>query len=265
MTRERRLRTWFLNPDSGAARSSQRSWRRLRYGRSRLHELDELAHPGAVVGPAADGDEGAVDHDIAVDELGPGCADVGLEVGVAGDRLALRAARRDHEQRAVAVGRDRLARLDEVADDRDGLRLVPQVLGRPAAGQDEAVVGRRVDLVEPEVGLDAVAGLLGVGVEAGLEVVDDREEGPLRRGDDVDLPALFLEAVLGVVDLLRLARVAGQEQDLASWRDVLAACPSRGQPRRQANSRDAALQGAAAFHVKHRRSALTLARRASIQ
>src|SRR5207302_8749657 len=62
--------------------------------------------------------------------------------------------------------------------------------------------------------LDAVAGLLGVRVEAGLEVMDDREEGPLLGGGDVDLPTLLFQAVLGVVDLLRLARVPGEQQDL---------------------------------------------------
>ena len=149
---------------------------------SGLQEPDELAHPGSVVGPAADRDERAVDDDVAIDELGPGAAEVELEIGIAGHRLASRPAGGDDEQGSVAVRRDRLARLDEVADDRDGLSAVPQVLGRPAAGQDEPVVGRRVDLVESEVGLDAIAGLLGVGVEAGLEVVDDREEGTASPG-----------------------------------------------------------------------------------
>ena len=41
-----------------------------------LQQLDELPHPGTVVGPSSDRDERSVDHDVAVDEFrarGRGC------------------------------------------------------------------------------------------------------------------------------------------------------------------------------------------------
>src|SRR5262249_36599870 len=56
--------------------------------------------------------------------------------------------------------------------------------------------------------------LLGVGVEAGLEIVDDGEEGPLLRGGDVHLPPFLLEPELGVVDFLSLSGIARDHQDL---------------------------------------------------
>ena len=90
--------------------------------------------------------------------------------------LALHAAGRGHQERPVAIGADRLAGLDEVTGDGDGLRFVPEIFRSPAAREYQAVVARRVDLIDPEVCLDSIAGLLRVGVETWLEIVDDREK-----------------------------------------------------------------------------------------
>ena len=122
----------------------------------------------------------------------------------------------------MAVGRDRLAALDEVADHGNSAGLVAQVFGRAPAGENQPVIRRGIDVVEPEVGLDSISRLLGVGIEAGFEVVHDREEDTLLGRDDVDLPPLLFEPELGVIDLLSLARVARQQQYLEHGLPALA-------------------------------------------
>ena len=52
-----------------------------------------------------------------------------------------------------------------------------QVLGRPAAEHEDGLVVVDAHVVERQVGLGAVAGLLDVGVPARLEVVDDEVAG----------------------------------------------------------------------------------------
>src|SRR5690606_22856307 len=82
-----------------------------------LEQADELAHPGPVIRPAPDGDDRPGDDHVAVDELSAGAAHLGREVGIAGHRPAPAVAGSEQQERAVAVGRDRLAGLEEVADD----------------------------------------------------------------------------------------------------------------------------------------------------
>ena len=91
----------------------------------------------------------------------------------------------------AAIG---LRGFEEVAHDRDRLRAGFAGTRAPAAGQHQAVVCSGDHVVEPEVGLHAIAGLLGVGVESRLEVVDDREKHALLGRRDLNLPALFLQA-----------------------------------------------------------------------
>jgi hypothetical protein len=55
-----------------------------------------------------------------------------------------------------------------------------------------------VDVGEGQVGLPGVAGLLGVGVVAVDEVVDEKLQLLLGRAGDVDLVALFEQALVGV-------------------------------------------------------------------
>ena len=94
---------------------------------------------------------------------------------------------------------------------------VPQVFRCPSAGKHEAVILLGLDFVEAEIRLHAIARLLGVGVEARLEVVDNREEDTLLEARDVDLPAFFFQPVLGVVDLLGFSSVPREQQRFSAW------------------------------------------------
>ena len=98
-----------------------------------IEQSDELAHPGAAVGPATDLDERPVYNDLAVDELGAGGPKVGFQIRVAGHRLSNSTARRNHKEWTVAVGRDRFPGIEVVPDDRDRLRAIAEILGSPAA------------------------------------------------------------------------------------------------------------------------------------
>ena len=70
----------------------------------------------------------------------------------------------------------RLVRVEEGLEDLAEFGVVAEVLGGAAARDDESGVLAGVDLGEGQVGGPGVAGLLGVGVEAGFEVMDDEAE-----------------------------------------------------------------------------------------
>src|SRR5208337_2247828 len=91
---------------------------------------------------------------------------------------------------------------------------VSQVFRCSSTWEHETVILIGLHLVQPEIGFHAIAGFLGVSREAKLEIVYHRKESPLFESRDPNFPALFFEAVLGVVDLLRLSRITGQQEDL---------------------------------------------------
>ena len=80
-------------------------------------------------------------------------------------------ARRSQQLRTVAERGNGLVGLGKVADDVENFGVEAQILGRAAAGNDEAVVARGIDLVECGVEREVVAALFSVGLIA-LEVVD---------------------------------------------------------------------------------------------
>ncbi len=92
-------------------------------------------------GPGGAGDEVAVGDgvgDVEGDEDGAGEFDLGGAGGVGVDALARDDAGGGQKLRAVAESGDGLVGFGEVADDLEDARVEAQVLGRAAAGDDEA-------------------------------------------------------------------------------------------------------------------------------
>src|SRR5271157_3436337 len=114
----------------------------------------------------------------------------------------------------MAVGRDRLSGLQEVANYGNRRRAVSQVFRCSSTWEHETVILIGLHLVQPKIGFHAIAGFLGVSIEARLEVVYHRKESPLLGSRDPNFPALFFEAVLGVIDLLCLPSITGEQKDL---------------------------------------------------
>jgi hypothetical protein len=83
--------------------------------------LDELGVESVKVIGFATGDEALVDVDFLVDPLGAGVAQVGLQAWPGGQRAAVNDPRVDQGPRRVADRADRLARLEEGADELDGV------------------------------------------------------------------------------------------------------------------------------------------------
>ena len=81
----------------------------------------------------------------------------------------------------MAVGGDRLAGFEEVANQGDRRWAVAQVFRCPSSRQNQTLILLGLDFVQPKIGLDAIAGFFGVRIEPGLEVVDDREKSALSR------------------------------------------------------------------------------------
>src|SRR5271157_2877437 len=82
----------------------------------------------------------------------------------------------------MAIGGDRLSGLQEVANYGNRRRLVSQVFRCSSTWENETVILIGLHLVQPEIGFHAIAGFLGVSVEARFEVVYHRKESPLLRG-----------------------------------------------------------------------------------
>ena len=113
----------------------------------------------------------------------------------------------------MADGEDPLAGAVEGAQDFEQGLVVAQILGgAPAQQKDGSVVLAR-DLVEGEVGFQAVAAAFDVGVPTGLEIVHDQVQAAAGGGGHDGLPTFFLEAVDGVQGFVGLAAIAGDDED----------------------------------------------------
>src|SRR5829696_1386323 len=104
--------------------------------------LDKLgAERVQVVGVAAR-DEALVDHHLLVDDLGARVAQVGADARIGGHPPSARHVGLDEDPGSVADRADRLAGLEEVLDEADGVLVDPQVVGvdRPAREDQAGVV-----------------------------------------------------------------------------------------------------------------------------
>jgi hypothetical protein len=167
-----------------------------------------------VIRPSARRDHDAVDHAGAVDVLGSRRGHVGLERRVGGRSATFENAQRRKRERRVAQLRDRLVLREEVLGNPLEVGVVPDVLRCATSRDHDPRVLRRVDLGEGEVGVPGVARLLRVRVVALDEVVDDELKLFLARGCDLDVVALFEQALVRIQHLQRLRRVSGEQQDL---------------------------------------------------
>jgi len=189
---------------------------------------DEGAHPRRVVGPRACRHHQTVDHYLGVDELRAGRRHVGGKRGVGGGAAAMQDAERRQRERRVAELGHGTRILEEVPDDPLEVRIVAEVLGCPAAGDDEGRVPGRVDLGEGEVGRPRLARLLRVGVEALDEVVYHELEPLPRWRRDLDFVPFLAQALIRIEDLERLRSVAGENEDACHACQLLERHPRAG-------------------------------------
>ena len=112
-----------------------------------------------------------------------------------------------------------LVGLGKVANHVENLGVEAQILGRAAAGNDEAVVVRGIDLVEGGIEREVVAALFGVGLIA-LEVVNRGANliaFLLAGTDGVNGVAHHLQRLKRNHDLVVLNKIAGQQQELCMF------------------------------------------------
>ena len=166
-------------------------------------------------------------------KLGPGGLHVHLQRRIGGDPAPVQGADRGGQQRAVTDLRDRLVRVEERLQDLAQFQVVAEILGSSPARDHQGHVLPGVHLGEGEVGGPGVAGFLGVGVEAVLEVVHHETERLAARGRDMHLVALLAQPLVGIEHLKGLGRVAGHDEDLRRhaahlqlWMSTLSTAPS---------------------------------------
>ena len=158
-------------------------------------------------------DHRLVDGDVRV--LGTRGADFACAGRICRDDAAADHVRRREDLGGVADGGDGLVRLGELPDAIDDLLVEPQVLGRPAAGDEQRIVISETDVVEGRVEREVVPALLGVGLVA-FEIVDgspDLVALLLARADRFHRVADRLQRLERHHDLVVLPVVAHQHQD----------------------------------------------------
>jgi len=114
---------------------------------------------------------------------------------------------------AMAVGEYPLACAVEGTQDVEQRFVIAKILGRPSARQKDRGVVLDANLLEREIGLQAIPAAFDLGVPAGLEIVHDQVQPAAGWGGHSGLPSSFLETEDGVEGLVRLAAVAGDDED----------------------------------------------------
>src|SRR5215212_8665649 len=174
--------------------------------------LDDLRAEGLEVVRVAARHESLVDHNLLVDDLGAGVAQVGADARVRSDLAPAGHVRLDEDPRAVADRPHRLAGLKEVLDEADGVLVDAQVVrvDRPSR-EDEALVVVDRGVADLAVDRDRVA-LVDVGVHRlDLAGVGRKELG---------LGARLLHGLARLVELDVLDAVGGEDRDLLSLKLV---------------------------------------------
>ena len=106
--------------------------------------------------------------------------------------------------------------VEEVPNDPLNVAVITDVLGSASAGDHDRRVVGGVDVLEGKVGVPAVAGFLGVGVIARLEVMNHEMELLLAQGRDLDVVSFLFQALVRIHHFQRLARITRQDQNF--WR-----------------------------------------------
>src|ERR1051326_2833659 len=148
--------------------------------------------------PRLCGYESPVTHRLFGDERAAGLFRFQADVLIAGDALAPRQPCRREYLDTVANREDPFPATIEFANDLDQLGVVPQILGRSATQDEQRAIVLNRDVVEGEVGFEAIAAPFDIGVPARLEIVHDEVEAAAGRSGDNRLPTLLLEAMNGV-------------------------------------------------------------------
>ena len=163
--------------------------------------------------PGLGADDAFIDDGLLVDKSGAGKFGFAAHVLVAGHAFAGGEPGGGQHLYAVADGEYPLACAVEGTQDVEQRFVIAQILGRPSAQQKDRGVVLDANLIEGEIGFQAIPAAFDVGVPAGLEIVHDQVQPAAGRGSHGGLPSFFLETVDGVKGLVGFAAVAGDDED----------------------------------------------------
>src|SRR5262249_4682388 len=172
----------------------------------------ELAHERRVIVPGARRHQVARHHHRLIDVGRPAAFRVELALRHGRHRPAAQHARRRDDLDAVTDAGHGQVAVEERPYDAHQVRVVAQVLGGTAAGDDEAVVLLGLDVLEGDVSRKVVAWALAGDVPAFGPLVKHQGVGALRRAGDDDLVAGLLHAEERVERVEHLGGVADDEQ-----------------------------------------------------
>src|SRR4029077_7384128 len=126
------------------------------------------------------GNHHPIHHGLGIDKFGAGGLNVWLESRIRGSATTFKDACSKKRERRGTKLRDRLFLVEEMSDDLAEVFVVANVFGRSSTRNDQRYIVSRIHIFESEVGVPRIAGLLGVGIESRLEIVDHETQLLLR-------------------------------------------------------------------------------------
>lgn len=164
--------------------------------------------------PGLASDYAAITNGLLVDKCTSSLLRFEANVFIARDALAFREAGGGEYLDAMADGEDPFLLHVEFADNIEQAPIIAKVLTSAAAQNQDGIVVIRIYLVEREVGLQAVAGTLDIGIPSWLKVVHYEMEATNRRSSNGGAPIFLAKPMNRIKRFVRFASISGNDQYL---------------------------------------------------
>ena len=164
--------------------------------------------------PGLAGDHAAITNGLLVYKCSSSLLGFEADVFIAGNALAFRDSGGGEHLDAMADSEDPFLLHIEFPDNVEQAPIIAEVLRSAAAQNKDGIIITHIYLVEREVGLQAVAGTLDVGIPPWLKVVHYEMEATHRRSSNGDAPFFLPKPMNRVKRFVGFACISGNNQYL---------------------------------------------------
>ena len=159
--------------------------------------------------PSLPSDKAAITNSLLVYKCTATLFRFDANVLVAGNAFTFREARGGEYLDAMADGKDPFLLRVELADNIEQPPIVAEVLRSTTSKNENGIVVIHIYLVERDVGLQAVAGALDVGIPPWLEVVHYEMEATNRRSGNGGAPLFLPKPMDRIKRFIRFTGISG--------------------------------------------------------